>query len=148
MLKVGHLKFSGKKRCRCTQVTSHILATSQERFGVEVIGPTLGNVRWQANTDQGIDASQFLIDWEHKHAACPQGRTSSSWTPTFDSRNNEMAMSPHHNGVIYTLSNRSLGNIGSSLAKTYDHKLYTTQYRINDTSFALWSKGIRDIIFW
>jgi transposase len=83
LLPTQHLLDSG-------YVTSQVLATSHERFGVEVIGPTLGNVRWQANTDQGIDASQFVIDWEHKHATCPQGRTSVSWTPTFDTRNNEI----------------------------------------------------------
>jgi transposase len=71
-------------------VTSHVLSTSSERFGVEVIGPTLGNVRWQANTDGGIDASQFVIDWERKHAICPQGNTSISWTPALDNRNNEI----------------------------------------------------------
>jgi transposase len=71
-------------------VTSHVLSTSSERFGVEVIGPTLGNVRWQANTDGGIDASQFVIDWEHKQAICPQGHTSISWTPTLDNRKNEI----------------------------------------------------------
>jgi transposase len=63
LLPAEHLLDSG-------YVTAQVLATSQERFGVEVIGPTLGNVRWQANTDQGIDASQFVIDWEHKHATC------------------------------------------------------------------------------
>jgi transposase len=30
-------------------VTSQVLATSSERFGVEVIGPTLGNVRWASS---------------------------------------------------------------------------------------------------
>lgn len=71
-------------------VTSHLLATSQERFGVEVIGPAPVDVKWQANTEQGLDASQFVIDWEHQQATCPQGHTSISWTPAIDNRTNEV----------------------------------------------------------
>jgi transposase len=67
-----------------------VLAKSQQRFGIEVISPTHPDVKWQANTDQGIDASQFAIDWEHKQATCPQGQTSVSWTPTFDTRQHEV----------------------------------------------------------
>jgi transposase len=47
-------------------------------------------VKWQANTDGGIDVSQFRIDWEHQQAVCPEGHTSSSWTPTIDNRKNEV----------------------------------------------------------
>jgi transposase len=32
----------------------------------------------------------FRIDWEHKQATCPEGHTSSSWTPAIDNRNNEV----------------------------------------------------------
>ena len=32
----------------------------------------------------------FRIDWEHKQATCPQGHTSSSWTPALDNRKNEV----------------------------------------------------------
>jgi transposase len=71
-------------------VNADVLATSQERFGIEVISPTHPDVKWQANTDQGIDASQFGIDWQHKQATCPQGKTSVSWTPTVDSRHHEV----------------------------------------------------------
>jgi transposase len=47
-------------------------------------------VKWQANTDGGIDVSQFRIDWEHHSATCPEGHTSSSWTPAIDNRKNEV----------------------------------------------------------
>ena len=47
-------------------------------------------MKWQANTAQGIDASQFLIDWEHQQAICPQGQRSISWTPAIDHRKNEV----------------------------------------------------------
>jgi transposase len=45
---------------------------------------------WQANTEQGIDASQFVIDWERKFAICPEGQQSTSWTPAIDDRKNEV----------------------------------------------------------
>lgn len=69
-------------------ITAPILATSQQQYGIDVIGPSWANVKWQANTEQGIDVSQFLIDWEHQVATCPQGHTSRSWTPAIDDRKN------------------------------------------------------------
>jgi transposase len=71
-------------------ITAPLLASSQQRFNIEVIGPPRRDVKWQANTDQGIDTSQFLIDWDHKQAICPQGHTSISWTPAIDNRKNEV----------------------------------------------------------
>jgi transposase len=47
-------------------------------------------VKWQANTEHGIDVSQFRIDWEHHQAMCPEGHTSSGWTPALDNRKNEV----------------------------------------------------------
>jgi transposase len=71
-------------------INADVLASSQHRFGIEVVSPAHPDVKWQANTHQGIDASQFVIDWEHKQATCPQGKTSVSWTPTFDPRQHEV----------------------------------------------------------
>jgi len=71
-------------------ITAPILVSSQHQYGIEVIGPARGDVKWQANTDQGIDASQFLIDWEHQQAICPQGQRSISLTPAIDHRKNEV----------------------------------------------------------
>ena len=55
-----------------------------------VIGPGHPDVKWQANTDDGIDVSQFRLDWEQQQATCPQGHTSRSWTPAIDHRKNEV----------------------------------------------------------
>jgi len=71
-------------------ITAPILVSSQRQYGIEVIGPARGDVKWQANTEQGIDASQFLIDWDHQQAICPQGQRSISWTPAIDHRKNEV----------------------------------------------------------
>src|SRR6266700_6523944 len=83
LLPTQHLLDSG-------YVTAQLLATSEQTFGVELIGPGKVNVQWQANTPQGIDNSQFQIDWERKLAVCPEGQTSISWTPTKDSRQHEV----------------------------------------------------------
>ena len=69
-------------------VTAPILVSSQQH-GIEMIGPRRPDVRWQAHTEGGIAVSQFQIAWENESAICPQGHTSSSWTPTLDSRGNE-----------------------------------------------------------
>jgi len=71
-------------------ITAPLLVSSRQQYGIEVIGPARVDVKWQANTDQGIDASQFLIDWERQQATCPEGHRSSSWTPAIDHRTNEV----------------------------------------------------------
>jgi transposase len=71
-------------------ITAPVLVSSQQQYGIEVIGPRRPDVKWQANTEHGIDVSQFRIDWEHKQATCPEGHTSSSWTPAIDNRKNEV----------------------------------------------------------
>ena len=67
-----------------------VLVRSQQRFGIQMVTPTHPDVKWQAHTEQGIDASQFVIDWSRKQATCPQGHTSVSWTPTIDTRKHEV----------------------------------------------------------
>ncbi len=70
-------------------ITAPILLSSQRQHGLEVIGPGRPDVKWQATTEQGIDVSQFRLDWDRKPATCPQGHTSISWTPALDHRKNE-----------------------------------------------------------
>lgn len=55
-----------------------------------MIGPARGDVKWQAKTEQGIDASQFVIDWYHQYATCPEEQHSINWTPAIDDRKNEV----------------------------------------------------------
>src|SRR5947199_381135 len=38
-------------------ITAPILVSRKPRYGIEVIGPGRFDVKWQANTEQGIDAS-------------------------------------------------------------------------------------------
>lgn len=67
-------------------IDAEVLATSQERFGVDVLGPTRGNFRWQAQAQTGFEGHHFSIDWQTQHAICPQGHRSRSWRQTYDRR--------------------------------------------------------------
>lgn len=61
-------------------VSARVLVNSQARFGIEVVGPVSVDTQWQAHCPSGIDASQFVLDWQRQQAICPQGKTSRSWT--------------------------------------------------------------------
>jgi transposase len=65
---------------------AELLASSQEEYAVDLLGPVRPDVKWQARAGQGFDAQSFAIDWERQEAICPQGRTSISWTPAVASR--------------------------------------------------------------
>jgi len=59
--------------------TADHLLTSQETYGIDVIGPIGADHSWQARAQAGFAAAQFVIDWEQEHATCPQGHTSVEW---------------------------------------------------------------------
>lgn len=69
---------------------AELLVASQRDYGVDLLGPTRADYKWQAQAAKGFDASHFQIDWDQQQAICPGGRTSSSWTPAIDSRTNEV----------------------------------------------------------
>jgi transposase len=49
-----------------------------------------GTINGRPVEPPGFDADHFLIDWERQQATCPEGHTSSSWTPAIDNRTNEV----------------------------------------------------------
>jgi transposase len=51
---------------------------------VDLIGPTRPDYGWQALAGDRYTAADFAIDWEACRATCPQGRTSSGWTPAVE----------------------------------------------------------------
>lgn len=55
------------------------LVTSQNQYGVEVLGPVVQLGNWQAKEAQGFDLSQFVIDWQHQTVTCPEGKVSRKW---------------------------------------------------------------------
>jgi transposase len=71
-------------------VDSELLANSQQEYGVDLFGPTRGDVKPQAQAGAGFDAQQFTVDWEAHAAICPAGRRSMSWTPAVDNRDNDV----------------------------------------------------------
>jgi len=75
LLPAQHLVDSG-------YVTIATLVQSQSGYGVDLLGPTLKTHWYQAET--GYDLTHFSIDWEAETVTCPQGRSSSSWTPVQD----------------------------------------------------------------
>ncbi len=71
-------------------IDAGILATSQDEFGIDLVGPAKGDYRWQARAGEGFAAENFQIDWQQKRAICPAKKESSSWTPALDARKQEV----------------------------------------------------------
>lgn len=71
-------------------VTGKNLVSAGQDFGVQIIGPTRANHKWQASLTPGFDVNQFVIDWQAQQATCPEGHTSHSWTPAIDCGHNEV----------------------------------------------------------
>ncbi|MFL5658468.1 MAG: IS1182 family transposase [Ktedonobacteraceae bacterium] len=65
-------------------VTATNLVQTQSGYGVDLVGPTLKTHWYQAET--GYDLTHFSIDWEAQTVTCPQGHSSSSWTPVQDAK--------------------------------------------------------------
>ena len=66
------------------------LTTSQDTYGVTLIGPMYEDRRWQARTRQGYDQTQFQIDWAAHRVRCPQGRDSVGWSEAHTRRGRTM----------------------------------------------------------
>lgn len=55
-----------------------LLVASQAK-GVDLVGPIPSHKSWQSRTVDAFDHTQFVIDWEAKHATCPGGKTSAHY---------------------------------------------------------------------
>jgi transposase len=62
-------------------VDAELLVSSQQDYGIKLVGPVLSDTSWQAKADNGFDAAHFQIDWQAECATCPQGQHSARWTP-------------------------------------------------------------------
>jgi transposase len=67
---------------------AHLLVSSREANGVDLVGPTRPDYRWQAREGQGFAASDFTIHWEERYAICPRGKQSSKWNEVQDRSGN------------------------------------------------------------
>jgi transposase len=68
----------------CGYVEAGLLVTSQQAYGVNLVGPTRHDTGWQTREGQGFGLSAFQIDWVQQKATCPAGKTSHLWYPTTD----------------------------------------------------------------
>ena len=66
------------------------LVTSQNTYGVELLGPVTSSPSWQSHAGQGFDHAGFTIDWQAKKATCPQGKISRKWTLKQDGHASEV----------------------------------------------------------
>jgi transposase len=60
---------------------SRVLVESRRDHGIDIIGPVAEDPSWQARVADGLDKSQFVVDWERKVVTCPAGKQSLSWRP-------------------------------------------------------------------
>jgi transposase len=61
-------------------VDAELLVSSQQNYGITLVGPVLADNSWQAKADKGFDAAHFQLDWQAQQATCPQGQTSARWS--------------------------------------------------------------------
>jgi transposase len=69
---------------------AELLVDSQEEYGVDLVGPTRPDYRWQARAGDGFAASDFQVDWEARRVTCPEGRRSIGWTEAVDRGHNDV----------------------------------------------------------
>jgi transposase len=60
-------------------VDAEVLAESQARHQVDIVGPVMPDTSWASKEAGRFDHSQFLIDWQAKQVVCPAGQTSRDW---------------------------------------------------------------------
>jgi transposase len=65
---------------------AELLVASRRDFGVELLGPTRRDQRWQARAADGFSLDDFTVDWARRQAVCPEGHRSIEWQPRLDSR--------------------------------------------------------------
>ncbi len=56
-------------------VEASVLAESQTRYQVDLVGPVPPDVSWQAKDAERFDHSRFTINWEAQRMCCPASLT-------------------------------------------------------------------------
>jgi len=67
-------------------VSAKLILESQEKHGIDLMGPVHVDPSWQAHTPDAFDAAQFQVDWETQTATCPKGQHSIGWYSQKDSQ--------------------------------------------------------------
>ncbi len=60
-------------------VDAELLVSSQENYGIRLLGPVLSDNSWQCKAGKGFDVAHFHLDWQAQQATCPQGQSSHRW---------------------------------------------------------------------
>jgi hypothetical protein len=61
--------------------SAKLVADAARLHGITLVSPMLADVSRQAREGNGFHAGAFTIDWDARHATCPQGQRSTSWIP-------------------------------------------------------------------
>jgi transposase len=62
-------------------LSAALIVSELARHGIALIGPLLADTTAQGRARAGYARTDFTIDYDTKTVTCPQGKTSSSWTP-------------------------------------------------------------------
>jgi len=68
---------------------AELLVASRRDYGVELLGPTRKDQRWQARAGAGFGIEHFAVDFQRRKAVCPAGHESIEWVPRIDNRGND-----------------------------------------------------------
>jgi transposase len=77
LLPAEHLVDSG-------YVEAEGVVSSQQTYGIHLLGPVRPDPSWQAQAEAGYAAADFQIDWQGQQARCPQGHHSVLWQERAD----------------------------------------------------------------
>jgi transposase len=61
--------------------SAELLVSSLSSYGIALVTPMLADTSPQARAGAGYDRAAFAIDFDARHATCPQGHASSYWNP-------------------------------------------------------------------
>lgn len=71
-------------------VNSELIVKSLQDYAIDLIGPSRSDNSRQGKEGKGFSAQDFRIAWDEKHAICPEGKQSLSWTPAVDRFHNDV----------------------------------------------------------
>jgi transposase len=60
-------------------VDAEVLAQSQSRYQVDIVGPVMPDTSWASKEAGRFDHRQFQIDWQAHKTTCPAGHISRDW---------------------------------------------------------------------
>jgi transposase len=52
---------------------AELLVESKRRYGIELLGPTRQDQRWQARVSEGFGLASFRVDFHRRRAICLRG---------------------------------------------------------------------------